>query len=179
MVLSSFFPKAFSNIVKSKVSAAFSLVSSWAEEIRAMARLSGYQPAYLREANAAANIDLTSLSHVMAYLKLIQPQIKPQSPTINNNIINQPELIQNQILTPTMAVKLLEEKGLNALPKNKAMGLEAIYFEENIADMPDVKAIPSDAQGVNRTKSIDFSHIPIERGDRRMNELEVLDGQIE
>lgn len=149
--------------------------SQWAEELKAVARAYRYSPMNVKEANSALGQELIHLKAIFEMATKQLPQITKPSATINAQFNNgtMPENINGHYLTPTQAVALLEEKGLT---NPEALDLNLIAMKHGLfgPDVKDVRAIPSDAQGVKAFDPKNFIYESHE--SRRAAELNVVDG---
>jgi plasmid maintenance system antidote protein VapI len=110
---------------------------AWMLELQGVARKKGYHALQLKEANSAMGIAVQTNQML---LKLAQ-ELRPKTQSNPNILItnNNQALVQENkaILTPDMAIKLISEKGLTGLnPETK----EALYLEQGIGDLPEVRA---------------------------------------
>lgn len=140
----------------------------WAEELKGVTRIKGYSPGHIIATNSAITNALNHANKMidtaMKLGALGEPK-RPQSLTQNNLHLgtlnpnpnsgdpNNPTQ-GSQFLTPTMALRLLEEKGLTKVPLDEtALAIKYGIFSE---DIPDVKALPTDAQGANNFNIADI-----------------------
>lgn len=148
----------------------------WGTELRAVARANGYQALMVKEANSAMGNQISQTKQIWDMARqLVGTQGTGPSTQINITQTNQPTTNQ-QFLTPTMAVKLIEEKGYNEMPLPGSALLQELSIQHDIANMPDVLALPSDAQGVATSKAKDLIYINHET--RREEELGVISHEI-
>lgn len=149
--------------------------SSWAEELKAVARAYRYSPMNVKEANSALNHELMQLKAIFEMGTKLLPSLQPKAATINAQFNNgtMPENINGHYITPTQAIQILEDKGINNL---ESLDLNLIALQNGILapEAVDVKAIPSDAQGVKAFNPKDFIYTNHE--DRRQEQLGIEDG---
>jgi hypothetical protein len=168
--------------------------SDWASEIQAVTRLRNYSPAMIMATNAAMTQETQALGLSLRIATMLggtgDPKgAVPASPTVNiqNNMGTVPANIGGQILTPTMAQKMLSEAGLTTQPLD-LQGL-ALLHGINDGSLPEIEATPSDAQGINLP---DLTHLGFtdsgldsldepkkDHTNRRAESLDIVDGLVE
>lgn len=138
----------------------------WAEELKAVTRINGYNAMQTKEANSGIANTLTSIKMVAELMKLLNPT---QSLTaIQNNFGKMPDTTeQGMQLTPAMALKLLDEKGYTNIP----LDTDALAIIHGLGDstIPSVRALPEDAQGIKAFDVKDLKYLS--HTDRRPEEL--------
>lgn len=146
-------------------------MTEWADELQAVARLYKYAPLNVKEATSAFGTELSYLKTIADLASKMLPQQTTQKQlTLNQQFNNStmPENINGHYLTATTALQMLEEKGL-CNPDQLNLNLIALTNGIMAPDAVDVKAIPSDAQGVKAFNPKDF--IYADHGTRREHEL--------
>lgn len=151
-------------------------LTAWAAELQAVSRIKGYHAGTVVATNGAIGMVLQNDKQTLETLKYMVPN-QTAGVTINNTNNNNPTLENNQYLTPTMAIGLIEQQGLNPIPQEGTFQLEALKAQYQIDQGPNVQAISSDAQGA---KLFDLDSIKyLKHEDRREAELNIVDGQVQ
>jgi hypothetical protein len=125
-----------------------SKTGQWASELQGVARLKAYAPGLVMGANTAMAQELQIMA---AAGKMLETYTGHQGskPGLQVNIQNNngtgPNTIEGQLLTPTMAQKMLADQGLTKVPLDHDY-LATIHGIHG-TELPDIQAVPSDAQG--------------------------------
>lgn len=169
--------------------------SLWAEEIRHETRAGGYRASNIMATNSAMGIELQALKMAsdqaskflpktgINYHKSQHIHLDPNGqPIPNGNSEKGPEMVNgSQFLTPSMAMKMLEEKGHNPIPSKENGLLEAIAIENGLfgPNLVSVSATMNDAQG--RTSGFNPSDMieKINHGNRRLKEYNIVDEAVD
>ena len=144
-------------------------MNDWARELQGVTRIKGYMPAMVMATNTAmgqASQQTEKALNLAIKLAGMEPSSRvPNNAFIQNNFGTQhPEKGlpgpdgQTQYLTPTMALRMLEEKGLTRVELDT--DLLAAKYGIMGPDIPDVKAMASDAQGAKNFRIEDLIQVP-------------------
>lgn len=150
---------------------------SWTTELMAVARLKGYGPLNVKEANSALTTSIGYTKLELELLKAISPQQPKTAIQVNQygtkNDTDRSE--QGMGLTTTMALQILEEKGYTTqeLDLNAIRELHGLNEPGRVS----IKALPEDAQGakVFDAKDLEF----LEHETRRVHQMGLEPGTVE
>lgn len=150
---------------------------SWEDELKSISRAYFHKPGYAAQANTAISISNQHEAHILKVFQTLMDaeNIPPVGQTVNiqNNIgIGHTQAPMGQeALTADKAIALLSAQGHTALPlENKAQHFIELRAKHDLDNMPEIKATFSDAQGVARAKSFDFTKASTHE-DRRAEEV--------
>lgn len=122
----------------------------WTDELKAIARINGYNAMQVQQANGAiANSHQGMKLTAELYQRLLPAQVKVAVQNNNYTGNNEGQLDTSEngmLLTAASAIQLLEDKGLTQVPLDT--DALALIHGLNSPDIPNIAAIPSDAQGI-------------------------------
>lgn len=150
----------------------------WYRTLKTQAVTKGYQVGIVKEVNGALGQMISSGKEIGNLAKMLSQLGSPptKGTTINQQFVNGTEptnVANHKMVTVDQAVELIESH------TGPDTDTDYLFLKHGIADLPSVKALPSDAQGIGRTKDpVKIAEEDTRHIDRRAEELGVVDEEL-